>query len=437
MLYEFCKEKKGALPENVSTLNRRLLIEVVRNLLHNKRYVVLFDDVWNEKFWDDIESALIDDKNESRILITTRYERGLQTSAFEYGSNGRCPEELKDISLEIVRKCKGLPLAIVASGGLLSQKHKSAPVWVLFSQNLSLELERNSELNSIAKILSVSYNDLPYNPRSCLLYFGMYPEDYEVKSGRLISQWIAEGFVEHESGKTLEEVAQQHLIGLITRNLVQVSSFTVDDKVKECRVHDLIHEMIHEKIKATGFCQHIDEQDDDDVIDLHFMSSLSTLRKLFLHGKLQELPNWIPGLQNLVKLSLKSSKLTNDPLESLKDMPNLLFLSIDSYAYEGKMFIWFFIYWDESVMNFGKMKILGCFYEIAVVALPGGIGTLDKMFEILALIQLEWIGSELPFPFLLMTYDSFYSKLLDFLMIVRVGELSLKERLHHCGRFVI
>lgn len=51
----------------------------------------------------------------------------------------------------------------------------------------------------------------------------------------------------------------------------------------------------------------------------------------------------------------------------------------------------------------------------AVIALPGGMGTLDEMFEILSLIQLKRIGSQLPVPFLLMNYDGYYSKLLEFL----------------------
>lgn len=53
--------------------------------------------------------------------------------------------------------------------------------------------------------------------------------------------------------------------------------------------------------------------------------------------------------------------------------------------------------------------------KTAVVVLPGGIGTLDEAFEVLALIQLERIGSILPIPLILMNYDSFYSKLLDFI----------------------
>lgn len=68
--------------------------------------------------------------------------------------------------------------------------------------------------------------------------------------------------------------------------------------------------------------------------------------------------------------------------------------------------------------------------KTAVVVLPGGIGTLDEAFEILALIQLERIGSALPVPFVLMNYDGFYLKLLEFLDVcedrgtVSKGEVS-------------
>ncbi|KAL6999134.1 hypothetical protein U1Q18_000296 [Sarracenia purpurea var. burkii] len=63
----------------------------------------------------------------------------------------------------------------------------------------------------------------------------------------------------------------------------------------------------------------------------------------------------------------------------------------------------------------------------AVVALPDGIGTLDEVCEIPALIQVGRIGSELPVPFLLMNYDRFYSKLLEFLGYYKWGVVPKEE----------
>jgi disease resistance protein RPM1 len=55
--------------------------------------------------------------------------------AFRFNFNGYCPKELVDTSFKIVRKCKGLPLAIVAIGGLLSTKEKNVFEWRRFCEN--------------------------------------------------------------------------------------------------------------------------------------------------------------------------------------------------------------------------------------------------------------------------------------------------------------
>ena len=76
--------------------------------------------------------------------------------------------------------------------------------------------------------------------------------------------------------------------------------------------------------------------DESEVIDLYITSPMSTLKKLVLRGTLTRLPNWILQFPNLVQLSLVSSRLTNDPLNSLKNMPRLLFLDLSNNAYEGE-----------------------------------------------------------------------------------------------------
>ncbi|KAL5164777.1 Disease resistance protein RPM1 [Glycine soja] len=284
MLLNFVEEEKRV---DHASMDKKSLIDQVRKHLHHKRYVVVFDDVWNTLFWQEMEFALIDDENGSRILMTTRnqdvvnsckrsavikvhelqpltLEKSLElfyTKAFGSDFDGHCPSNLKDISTEIVKKCQGLPLAIVVIGGLLFNEKREILKWQRFYQNLSSELGKNLSLSPVKKILDFSYHDLPYNLKPCFLYFGIYPEDYKVERGRLIPQLIAEGFVKSEATKTLEEVAEKYLNELIQRSLVQVSSFTKGGKIKSCGVHDLVHEIIREKNQDLSFCHSASERE--------------------------------------------------------------------------------------------------------------------------------------------------------------------------------
>ncbi|KAL9269971.1 Disease resistance protein RPM1-like protein, partial [Drosera capensis] len=194
------------------------LIDNLRNFLVDKRYLAVFDDVWKFELWDYIKSALPDQGNGSKILITTRdeavaaawkrssysrknYVYKLQplssgeawnlfcNTAFQGDYNKLCPTELLLLSHEMVSRCEGLPLAIVAIGSLLSTKRKTLLEWQRLHKNLGFHLQNNSQLKDIRRILFLSYHDLPYYLKPCFLYFGMFPEDYSISRGRLVRLW--------------------------------------------------------------------------------------------------------------------------------------------------------------------------------------------------------------------------------------------------------
>ncbi|CAL5347907.1 unnamed protein product [Camellia sinensis] len=276
------------------------LIVKLRGYLSEKRYVIVFDDVWETDFWGSIRNALPKNSEGSRVIITTRKEQVAafctETSvdhvhelqalsqetawklfwmkAFQLDFGGHCPPELEEVSQAIVRKCQGLPLAIAAIGGLLSTKNKGISEWQKFYGSMNSELERNPDLKSISKILLFSYNDLPHDLKSCFLYFEIMPEDYSIKAGRLIRLWIVEGFVEEQNGKTLEEVAEEYLTELIHRCLVLVSTTKFDGRVGRCQVHDVVREIILSKSMESSLCQ---------ILERENSSFNATTRRLSMH----------------------------------------------------------------------------------------------------------------------------------------------------------
>ncbi|GMY30877.1 disease resistance protein RPM1-like [Fagus crenata] len=279
MIKDFYKARKEFPPREIDTMEERQLINELRKYLLEQRFVVVFDDIWNISFWGHIKHALPDNKKGSRIVITTRSEsvapsniesssyhvyklsplpseeaRGLFCKKVFQRDGGHCPPELVEFSNGIIKRCGGLPLAIVTIGGLLSTKKKIASEWCKFLDSLSSELESNPHLLDVTKILSLSYFDLPHYLKACFLYFGMFPEDYVINCARLIRLWIAEGFVREKNGLTLEDVAQDYLNQLIHRSLVQVAEVDFVGKTRSCQVHDMMCEVILSRSEELSFC---------------------------------------------------------------------------------------------------------------------------------------------------------------------------------------
>ncbi|CAL5394932.1 unnamed protein product [Camellia sinensis] len=348
-------------------MDQNLLTDNIRGYLLQKRYEIVFDDVWRTDFWRFIKHALPKNSKGSRVIITTRnkevasfckessldyvYEiqplpeneawRLFCMKAFQWDFGGVCPSELEKVSREIVRKCEGLPLAIVAISGLLSTKIRVVSEWQKFYDSLGSELERNPNLTSIKKIVLLSYHNLPYFLKPCFLYFSIIPEDYSINCGRLVRLWMAEGFIEEQKGKTLEEVAEEYLIELILRNLVQVSSTKIDGRVKNCRIHDVVREIILSKSEELSFCHVLADEDSSlnnqsrrlsmhmkNIMDkVQESTHISRIRSFFLFA-VGELPNksWLGELAANFKL-LKVLDLQDAPLDQLhEEVGNLLHL---------------------------------------------------------------------------------------------------------------
>ncbi|MCI33665.1 NBS-containing resistance-like protein, partial [Trifolium medium] len=75
---------------------------------------------------------------------------------------------------------------------------------------------------------------------------------------------------------------------------------------------------------------------EDEIIDLNFVSIPPKLQRLHLQARLEKLPDWIPKFESLVQIMLALSKLKDDPMQSLKNLPNLLKLSLWENAYDGE-----------------------------------------------------------------------------------------------------
>ncbi|KAL2553430.1 putative disease resistance protein [Forsythia ovata] len=133
---------------------------------------------------------------------------------------------------------------------------KNKAKWEEVAESLSSHISKD---NSCMKILELSYNYLPMHLKPCFLYFVAFEEDREIPVQKLISLWVAEGFVQTVEQKNSNAVSYGYLIDLISRGLVQVGKRRSNGGVKTCYVHDLLHEMCLTIAEKDNFMKVIQE----------------------------------------------------------------------------------------------------------------------------------------------------------------------------------
>lgn len=170
-----------------------------------------------------------------------------------FTSDEDCPSHLNDVTDQILEKCDGLPLAIIAISGLLANRESTKDEWDQVKNSIGQALERNPSIEGMMKILSLSYFDLPPHLKTCLLYLSIFPEDYIIKKDDLIKRWIAEGFIPKEGRHTIHELGETCFNDLINRSLIQPGGTDKYDSVKICRVHDTILDFIISKSIEENF----------------------------------------------------------------------------------------------------------------------------------------------------------------------------------------
>ncbi|CAA2973467.1 late blight resistance homolog R1A-10 [Olea europaea subsp. europaea] len=202
------------LTEQMREENNEKLAELLYKNLKGMRYLIVMDDVWDTDVWDDIKRSFPNDKNGSRIMMTTRLDnvaRYASSSSPPHPMhflsddeswklfcenvfvNNFCPPELEEIGKKIARGCQGLPLAIVVIAGLLSKSPKTQ------------------------------------------LY------------------WTNVGLLKPVISKSLEAVAQEYFLDLVDRNLILVREKSSLGKIKTCRIHDLLRDLCVREAQREKF----------------------------------------------------------------------------------------------------------------------------------------------------------------------------------------
>ncbi|VAI70330.1 unnamed protein product [Triticum turgidum subsp. durum] len=380
-----------------TTRDENLLIKQISDYLVDKRYLIVIDDIWEEEIWRFINCALYKNNLHSRVITTTRNvcvsEACLSSSddmihqmkplsdedsqiLFHrriFQSKEKCPEDLQAVSREILKKCGGVPLAIITIASLLvsNQRIKQKEEWLHVHSSMGRGVTEGGIAKDMKRILSLSYYDLPSHLKPCLLYLSMFPEDSEIKRDWLIWRWLSEGFIQCDKEETrLFEIGESYYNELLNRSLIQPSKINEEGTVVSCRIHDMVLHLICSLSSEENFISILDND------EWHASNVHRKFRRLSLHNIKAKVQNHQLDSTSLSKVRSFAvfSPVTCDWLPSLSSFQFLRVLDLGNCgSNESSSGISL-----KYVGNLIHLRYLGLIYA-DVCELPMDIGKLQLL----------------------------------------------------------
>ena len=165
--------------------------EKLREFLKDKKYLLVLDDIWNvdSNKWTELKNLLTGGCSGSKIIVTT--QNGLVATIMSTGDihnlNVLSTEDCLSLFVElafkekeeknnpnllkigevIVRKCKGVPLAVSTLANMLYSEVDEGE-WNRVKNNDMWSLKQG--VDDILPILQLSYNQLPFHLKRCFVY---------------------------------------------------------------------------------------------------------------------------------------------------------------------------------------------------------------------------------------------------------------------------
>uniref|UniRef100_J3MQC6 AAA+ ATPase domain-containing protein n=1 Tax=Oryza brachyantha TaxID=4533 RepID=J3MQC6_ORYBR len=255
-------------------LNVHELILELKEFIKGKRFLIVIDDVWEKSSWELLEKVLQYNECGSRVIVTTRNSKVATIASDVYNMKPLSHENSKELLYtriaggegsssaeacdKILKKCAGVPLAIITIASLLATR--PGQDWFEVYNAIGFGEEDNDEVANTISILSFSYYDLPSHLKTCLLYLSMFPEDYEIKKNILIWRWIAEGFVQRKN-TGLYELGESYFNELINRSMIQPIENEDRGYIYGCPVHDMVLHLARSLSSEQNFVTVLDNDE--------------------------------------------------------------------------------------------------------------------------------------------------------------------------------